>query len=368
MKIVFRADASIQIGTGHVMRCLTLADELSRQGHECQFVCREHPGHLGDLIVSKGYGLILLPAPAGYPPQQKKSTSDDYALWLGVPWQEDASQTLDAISPLKADWLVVDHYALDAQWERALSKAVRHIMVIDDMANRAHECELLLDQNLGRVALDYDGLLPAECQRLIGPCYALLRPEFAAFREQSLQRRKHPELKRILISLGGVDRTNMTGQILAALADSSLPTSTELDIIMGAAAPYLDEIRQQAVRLPFKATVGVNVQDMAERMCLADLSIGAVGSTSWERCCLGLPAILLVLAENQKSAAEALKRSGAVIITDRGAEVRAELENLLDSGGCEYTLTRMVQLGAEMVDGDGCVRVANELTARSCEL
>lgn len=367
MKVAFRADASVQIGTGHVMRCLTLADELARQGHQCRFVCREHQGHLGDLIASKGYGLTLLPSHSDSELVLKDRGSDNYALWLGVPWQEDARQTLDALKAWKPDWLVVDHYALDAKWERALADAAGKIMVIDDLANRPHECALLLDQNLGRVASDYDGLLPAECQRLIGPRYALLRPEFAALREQSLSRRRNPELKRILISLGGVDRTNVTGRVLEALSESALPRSTKLDIIMGAAAPYLDDVRQQTARLPFKATVSVNVKDMAQRMCLADLAIGAAGSTSWERCCLGLPAILMVLAENQKSAAEALKRSGAVIITDSGEGVRTELERLMNSDNTEKRLTRMIQVVSDLVQGDGCARVVYELTAWSCE-
>ena len=191
---------------------------------------------------------------------------------------------------------------------------------------------------------------------------------FSVLREQSLSRRKNPELKRILISLGGVDRTNVTGQMLDALSESTLPVSTELDIIMGSSAPYLDEVRQQAAQLLFNTTVSVNVQDMAERMVLADLAIGAVGSTSWERCCLGLPAILMVLAENQKSAAEALKRNGAVIITDSGVGVRTELDRLMNSDGTENRLTRMIQLGSDLVQGDGCTRVVNELTARSREL
>lgn len=368
VRVAFRADASVQIGTGHVMRCLTLADELTRQGHECRFVCREHEGHLGELITSKGYGLTLLPSCSDNELDTKDSRSDNYARWLGVPWQEDARQTLDALTPWQPDWLVVDHYALDAEWERALANVVGSIMVIDDLANRCHECALLLDQNLGRVESDYDGLLPEDCQRLTGPGYALLRPEFANLREQSLKRRQQPELKRILISLGGVDRTNVTGQVLDALSESALPVTTELDIIMGAAAPYLDEVRQQVARMPFKATVSVGVTDMAERMCLADLSIGAVGSTSWERCCLGLPAILMVLAENQKSAAEALKRSGAVIIINSGVGVRAELERLMNSDNTENRLTRMIQLGSDLVQGDGCTRVVNELTARSHEL
>jgi len=359
MRVVFRVDASLQMGTGHVMRCLSLANELTRQGHECCFVCREHPGNLGDLIASQGHGLTLLPAPANYSLQETDTASDDYALWLGLRWQDDACQTLGAISPLKPDWLVVDHYALDAQWECTLSIAVDKIMVIDDLANRPHECALLLDQNLGRVASDYDGLLPAECQSLIGPRFALLRPEFAELRKQSLERRKDPELKRILISLGGVDRTNVTGQVLEAMGMSSLPASTELDIIMGAAAPYLDEVRHQAAQLPFKTTLSVNVKDMAARMCQADLSIGAAGSTSWERCCMGLPTITVILAENQRSIAEALSKYKACLLVDT-SRVTEELSELIEmyAGDVEVRLL-LTQNAAQVCDGGGAERIAS---------
>jgi UDP-2,4-diacetamido-2,4,6-trideoxy-beta-L-altropyranose hydrolase len=352
MRIAFRADASVQIGTGHVMRCLTLADELARQGHECRFVCRDHEGHLGDLIASKGYGLTLLSSCSDNELDTKDSCSDNYALWLGVPWQEDARQTLDALTPWQPDWLVVDHYALDAEWERALTNVVGSIMVIDDLANRCHECALLLDQNLGRVESDYDGLLPVDCQRLI-----------ANLREQSLKRRQHPELKRILISLGGVDRTNVTGQVLEALSESVLPASTELDIIMGAAAPYLDEVRQQATGLPFKATVSVNVTDMAERMCLADLSIGAAGGTSWERGCLGLPAILVVLAENQVAGATALEASGAAVKIDDADQLGATLPSVLVALFEPGRLERMSDAAAGITDGDGVFRALQEMGA-----
>lgn len=362
MKVAFRTDASVQIGTGHVMRCLTLADELTRQGHQCGFVCREHEGHLGDLIASKGYGLTLLPPHSDNELVLKDRGSDNYALWLGVPWQEDARQTLDALKSWKPDWLVVDHYALDAKWERALANAAGKIMVIDDLANRPHECALLLDQNLGRAGSDYDGLVPVGCQRLIGPRYALLRPEFAKLREQSLKRRRNPELRRILVSLGGVDRTNVTGRVLEALSESALPRSTELDIIMGAAAPYLDDVRQQAARLPFKATVSVNVKDMAQRMCLADLSIGAAGSTSWERCCLGLPAIQVVLAANQRMVNQSL--------IERGAALALDVEALKSGGGAQFDYVlmlawsqapEMAQSAAAIADGFGCTRLVDHL-------
>ncbi|MCK9246265.1 MAG: UDP-2,4-diacetamido-2,4,6-trideoxy-beta-L-altropyranose hydrolase [Anaerolineaceae bacterium] len=363
IRVAFRTDASVQIGTGHVMRCLTLADELTRQGHECRFVCREHEGHLGDLIAGNGYGLTLLPAHSDNELDTKDSRSDNYTLWLGVPWQQDARQTLDALTSWQPDWLVVDHYALDAEWERALADGVGSIMVIDDLANRCHECTLLLDQNLGRVASDYDGLLPVDCQRLIGPGYALLRPEFANLRERSLNRRKQPELKRILVSLGGVDRTNVTGQVLDALSESALPTSTELDIIMGAAAPYLEEVRQQVAELPFKATVNVGVTDMAERMCLTDLSIGAAGGTSWERCCLGLPVVLVVLAENQVAGATALETCGAAVKIDDADQLLATLPFVLVALFEPGRLERMSDAAAGITDGGGVFRALQAMGA-----
>lgn len=357
MLVVFRADASVQIGTGHVMRCLTLAEQLRQHGHQCQFICRDHPGHLGELIEGKGFELHLL---AGTAPALANSADIDnsYAQWLGVTWQQDARQTLEVLSSLAADWLVVDHYALDARWEKGVAAAVGQIMVIDDLADRNHDCAVLLDQNLGSKAAAYDGKVPDDCIRLIGPQYTLLRPEFARLREGSLERRRHPQLKRILISLGGVDRTNVTGEVLRALSETSLPSDTELDIIMGAAAPYLDEIRDQALHSRFRATVSVSVSDMAERMCRADLSIGAAGSSSWERCCLGLPAILVVLADNQVRGAMALEAAGAVIVIDGPEMINVALDRIRTT----ETLQRMSHSAAEVSNGGGAVKVVAALT------
>ena len=365
VRIVFRADASVQIGTGHVMRCLSLADELTRHGHECRFVCRKHEGHLGELIASKGYGLTLLPSSARDKRRTEQDSPEHYALWLGVPWQEDARQTLEAVTPLRPEWLVVDHYALDAQWERAVASATGNILVIDDLANRAHDCVMLLDQNLGRSESDYDGLVSGKCQRLIGPRYALLRSEFAEYREQSLNRRQNPELKRILISLGGVDRANVTGEVLEMLAESKLPHTTELDIIMGAAAPHLSDVRQQATQLPYKTTVSVSVNDMARRMCLADLSIGAAGGTSWERCCLGLPAVLVILAENQVSGARALQAAGAACVIADIPELTKMLPPALNDLATGEALRRASQSAANITDGLGVKRITKAMLRSS---
>ena len=184
MQIAFRADASIQISTGHVMRCLTLAEELKRQGHDCFFICREHKGHLGDLIAEKGFSLHLLPTA-----ESEHASADfnwsDHARWLGVTWQRDAEQTRAILSNQPVDWLVVDHYALDIGWEQQTAEYAAQIMVIDDLADREHQCDLLLDQTFGRNAADYRPLVPKNCELLCGSQYALLRPEFAEFRPYS---------------------------------------------------------------------------------------------------------------------------------------------------------------------------------------
>lgn len=361
MLVAFRVDASNQIGTGHVMRCLTLADYLKNLGHKCFFVCREHVGHLGDLISSRGHGIELLKASSDISILNIDSGINIYSQWLGVTWQDDARQTLDTIYAQDFDWLIVDHYALDSKWEDMLASSVTNIMVIDDLANRRHNCDLLLDQNLGRKKCDYKALLPQNCTTLIGPYYGLLRPEFLMLRDKSLKRRKNPDLGRVLISLGGVDCTNVTSDILSVLNNNCINPNIQLDIVMGANAPHLDQVIEQAADLSINTTVDVNVTDMAERMSLADFSIGAAGSTSWERCCMGLPSITVVLAENQRLIAEALAKHEASFLVNTG-----QLENNLPCLIEQYMGTEKYRIihsrnAAKICDGKGCERVVSAL-------
>jgi UDP-2,4-diacetamido-2,4,6-trideoxy-beta-L-altropyranose hydrolase len=317
MYIAFRADASLQMGTGHVMRCLTLADALGGRGAQSCFVCRPHQGHLLELIAKRGHKALALPARRAGSKLNLSSTA--HAHWLGTDWATDAQDTQQALCSRKGsepvDWLVVDHYALDACWEEALRPQVRRIMVIDDLADRHHTCDLLLDQNLGRETGCYDGLLKSNPITLIGPRYALLRPEFAALRRQSLERRqRNPQLHRLLITMGGVDKDNATGQVLGALRACTLPTDLLITVVMGQQAPWLAQVQAQAAQMPWRTDVFVGVNDMAQHMVMSDLAIGAAGSTSWERCCLGLPTIQFALAQNQESIARALGKVGAAVI------------------------------------------------------
>lgn len=299
--VSFRTDASLIMGSGHVMRCLTLADALKAQGAQCHFISREHSGHLLEVIRQRGHTVTALPA--GNPVAAMTTNvvpQPAHAAWLGCEWQTDAQQTGAVLTNLKPDWLVVDHYALDQRWEDMLSPHYRKLMVIDDLADRPHRCDLLLDQNLGRQSEHYAALVPTHCQVFAGPDYALLRPEFAVLRPYSLQRRQaQPALRKLLITMGGVDQPNATGQVLQVLKNCALPQEMQITVVMGLTAPWLESIRALAAQMPWLTEVVVNVNDMAERMADSDLAIGAAGSTSWERCCLGLPSILVILADNQ---------------------------------------------------------------------
>lgn len=291
MKVLVRCDASAVIGSGHVMRCLTLADFLSSRGARIFFVCRELPGDLTHLIEGKGYPV--------------------HRITLRTPgWEEDAERS--AVFATEAgigfDWLIVDHYQLDARYERRMRRLGVKILAIDDLADRPHDCDLLLDQNLHKnMELRYQGLLPAQCLPLLGPRYALLRPEF--FEARLKLRPRRGELKRILVSFGGADPTNETAKVIAALEllETGAPA---LDVVVGSA--NLDAASVQAACAARKDWSFHNQADnMAELMSRADLALGGGGGTTWERCFLGLPSLTVVVADNQREPTEAVAAKGA---------------------------------------------------------
>jgi UDP-2,4-diacetamido-2,4,6-trideoxy-beta-L-altropyranose hydrolase len=356
-RIAFRTDASLQIGTGHVMRCLTLADALREKGARCTFVCRPHSGHLLDMIDHRGHHAVALPSLATT--TNRMPADPVHAAWLGSDWQTDAQQTREALGAQCVDWLVVDHYALDQRWEQVLRPYCQNLMVIDDLADRMHDCDALLDQNLGRSPQDYDGLLKPHAATYIGPQYALLRPEFAHLRSQSLARRVEPQLKHLLITMGGVDKDNATGQVLQALTACHLPSDLRITVVMGPHAPWLAEVKQQSAQMPWPTEVLVAVSYMAQLMVDGDLCIGAAGATSWERCCLGLPTIICVLAANQREIAASLESVGAALALDvQQLGMQTKLSDLMVD---QNKLHRLGKCAAEVADGLGAERITTML-------
>lgn len=307
MTIIFRTDASQQIGSGHVMRCLTLADELRQHGADIKFICREHPGNLIALIEDKGYLVIRLTQHE----TEIDVTHEDvaHAAWMGTSWEQDAADVIAAVENLKPEWLIVDHYAIDHRWEKKLHPHVDKIMVIDDLADRPHDCDLLLDQNLYQsMYTRYDNLVPKTCQKLLGPHYALLRPEFTAARNNLRQR--NGDIKRVLVSFGGVDPTNETDKVLHALAAATIPP-LYIDVVVGGGNIHKKRI-QDFCAAHDGFYYHCQTDNMAELMTAADLAIGGGGSTTWERCLLGLPTITIVLAENQSKSTTAVEKAGAI--------------------------------------------------------
>lgn len=370
MKIIFRADASLQIGTGHVMRCLTLADALAARGADCQFVCREHPGNLIEFIGSKGYVVHALPTavqPADPVDHKTDANSSKPELahghWLGATQAQDAQACAPILAKFQPDWLVVDHYALDASWELALKPHYRKLMVIDDLADREHACHVLLDQTFGRNTDDYRPWVPADCKLLCGSQFALLRPEFSDLRTYSLQRRENPKFQQILITMGGVDKDNITEKVLEALRSCNLPDECQIVVVMGQTAPWLNEVKQQAQSMPWRTSVLVGVRNMAQLMAESDLAIGAAGATSWERCCLGLPTLMISLAENQEKSCKMLSSVGAGVDIGSATSIKNNLPKILNELIVKSEAVRIICLqSAKITDGRGLFRIAAEIS------
>ncbi|MCF7970953.1 MAG: UDP-2,4-diacetamido-2,4,6-trideoxy-beta-L-altropyranose hydrolase [Methylococcaceae bacterium] len=365
MKVVFRVDASIQIGIGHVMRCLALAQGLAAKEHRVSFICRAHPGHLIEYIQQQGFVVFIIKNQLlGSNPIRDGNGLEGadvlfHAHWLGASQQEDAyvcQAYLDSIMP---DWLIVDHYALDERWHKFLHASYKKLMVIDDLADRKHACQLLLDQTYGRAYSDYQPLVSDGSELLLGSSYALLRPEFVAWRDNSLQRRKSAPFKQLLISLGGIDKENVTSEVLSALKKCDLPRDLSIIVVMGSGAPFLSNVQDLVATLPNMTEVKVNVQNMAELMANSDIAIGAAGTTVWERCCLGLPSMVIMLAENQRLIFECLQKEQVVWVLKRE-------QLLVDIQACFSHLTSAELLGysrrsMNLVDGLGVDRVVQKL-------
>lgn len=367
LEVLFRADASRLMGTGHVMRCLTLADALVRKGWHCGFVCREQDGDMADWIRARGHDLWLLPPFGTGGASDSDYDGPPHAAWLGVPWLQDAEETRAIAAEVAPRWLVVDHYALDARWERVLAPEVGSLMVIDDLADRDHDCQLLLDQNPGRVPEHYSAWVPGACVTLTGTRYALLRDEFRQWRERRPPVSRTARVGRILVTLGGSDPDNVTGKVLSALGDCQLPADTQVDVVMGPSASCLAAVHEQVRALPFKATVTVGATNMAERMALSDLAIGAAGATSWERCCLGLPSLVVAIADNQRGVLQTMTEQGLAEVADL-PDLAQAVKSFVDSMQADPgRYFRMVERASVAVDGLGAARVAERMMAEHRE-
>ncbi|KKO48172.1 FlaR protein (FlaR) [Arsukibacterium sp. MJ3] len=323
MNVLFRTDASVVLGSGHVMRCLTLAHALRKIGAQCDFACRLTSGHLADVIRDQGF--TLLPLPENLP---------DQAI--------DACKTLEVITH-DYSLLVVDHYLLAADYCQRMRLRCSHIMQIDDLANREYDCDLLLDQNLvANAEHRYSRLLPPHCMQMLGPRYALLREEF--YQVVTPRNTQH-----ILIGFGGSDEQNLTSLAIEAVNNLKLPGITA-DIVIGANNPWHVEIKKLTANLP-NMRLHVQCNYMAKLMHQAQLMLGGGGASHWERCICALPGLVVTVAENQQATTTFLDQLGACVWLGQAADMTAEFfaEQLCYYLSQPALLDRMGQTAAGLI-------------------
>ena len=353
--IAFRVDASHEIGTGHFMRCLTLADALKRKNINIRFVSRHLPPHLKELLRERSLEFIGL---------QKETMGVEinnlaHDKWLGISQEIDAKDTIQALSDRAWDWIIVDHYSLDIRWEKALRLSAKHIFAIDDLADRKHDCDMLLDDNLlPEFETRYQNKVPAHCRLLLGPKYVPLRNEFLELRKKTNIRTGG--VNRILISLGGIDKNNDTNWVIEALKNRK-NRHFVIDVVVGAHNPNRKEIQENCRTHSLNCHVQTN--QMASLMKDADLAFGAAGFTSYEFVAMKLPAILVPSSHIQIEFANEMEKKGVAYVAKKNKDtntqaVSEEFYKVIDSIGMRASMSRLC---GNVIDGGGCTRIVEEL-------
>jgi len=355
MFVLIRADSSSKIGAGHIMRCLTLALELRRRGVDVEFVSRVLKGNILNHVREHGFSVGAIPS---LNPNGDESIDYEY----------DAKETIEVINKRCVDWCIVDNYNLDSKWHKLVKQKIDNVFVIDDMPNRQFDCEVLLDQTYARNECDYTNLTPNDCKLLLGTEYALLRSEFSELRSYALKKSNNftGEWK-IMISMGGMDIDNYTSVVLRAIEKFSWTIRPQITIALNSSSPHLDDISKLIKDMMIEARLYIDTDDMAKMMLEADFAIGGGGTTSWERCCLGLPTIAIILADNQRQIVDNLEQAGAVIKVDA---MNTDLDRSLNNAFSEITNNedRLISLSRNAInicDGSGLTKCADIICSRS---
>lgn len=360
MKIAFRVDAGTEIGRGHLSRCLAIATEAKKQGvTQCYFLMREHNGHFSSEVEKFGFGVINIPL--AFIPDYGNA---NYCDWVGGCSNEDADFFLSALKCLgfsKDDWVVIDHYGLNDSYERRFVNEGYKVCVIDDLVNRKHQCNLLIDQTCGRLADEYSTLINADTIILAGERFCMLRPEFPEYREFALNRRKGFKLiEQVFVNFGSTDPSNITTKVISDIDSYCFSNGISIKLAVGSACPHIRAINKQIQNAQADIELLVDANNVAKLMSEADIAIGAAGSATWERCVLGLPTILVKTAENQSDVVNKVVSYNAAIYHDLNAVHQAELfERAIESVVHNYS--EISQNASSLVDGQGLQRVINHI-------
>lgn len=356
MKVAFRVDSGRDIGGGHLSRCITLANALKDKFNaECFFIMREHFGHHVSLIQKAGFSYALLPLKI-----TPNYFSGNYNDWIGDNIDADVVSTEASInqwSESTIDFLIVDHYGLDTEWESYFVDKGLAVGVIDDLVNRRHSGAFLIDQTCGRKNIEYYDLVPSSMRLFTGENYCLLRPEFLFYRSASLiKRNTEAQSLHIMVNFGSTDPHNHTSRALIGLKSFMSHHKGKVTAVVGSGCPHITTIAQTISELPYQCELLVDVEAMAKFMVNIDLAIGAAGATTWERCILGIPSLLLKTAENQSDVISRVAENGAARIylgsPDNTALSKAFLDLYMDH-------QQISKAASQLIDGNGVDEIIN---------
>jgi len=357
MQVVFRVDSSLEIGYGHIMRCLVLGKELEKLGASVSFISKLTNNSLDFLIQSQGFQLFLLPN--NMREQSNRNVNQNQNLTLTKAEQEeDARQSLSCFSKkIKLDWLIVDHYALDRHWENIVKGFVKKIMVIDDLANRYHDCNILLDHNwYVKRTTRYSKLVKSKTKLFLGPKYALLRPSFQ-MNTKKIDGQSRGLIKRIFIFFGGTDLNNLTSLVLNALHNDKFKR-IRIDVVIGKNNPNIEEVKM-LINKRKNMFLFVQINDIVSVMIKADIAIASGGINTLERLSIGLFALVITTAENQIETVKDLHDNGFLhYVGDYKNINRSILQDTID----EYIKKPKPMIKNNLgIDGQGAKRVAEYL-------
>ncbi len=353
MKILFRTDSGNHIGTGHIRRCLTLARALQKHGHQVLFLSRKHEGNILDQ-VRKEFEVTEL---SGGVFSSQNVIVGDYASWLGVDLATEIDESRKVLRSYNFDKIVIDHYALDEEYESSLGH--NGVMVIDDLINRSHDCKYLLNQNLfAKKELYKDLIVAPDCHLMMGPQYALLKPDFALKRPQVFKPRTN-KIKNILVFFGGNDLTNESRKLIDGFLLSDRGPVKNLKIILDSGHKDYDFILRKS-KIYKNINLVSYIEDMAQELMMADLCIGAAGSTSWERACLGIPSLIVISADNQKMVADSLVKTNSAYFVGDARETTPQVWREVFQKIDSMNLSLFAKNSYEICDGRGLERVLME--------